>query len=166
MIKLLAPLIFLLMISCDQKPMIADYKVVYKNDRAGNAITGSKNELITSIRAGASIKVGWGFKGENHSIEHLSEPIWIAILDEKEVVVHLDAQVLSKTDWDNLTANYSDSTLLDKEWRVAITTKGEFDAVWYDRKVGEITNRRPQNHTITWFARGHSNDSVPLYLAE
>lgn len=141
-----------------------NYKIVYKNDKEGNTIVGSKEQLIQSIRGGSSIKVGWGVKGKTHSIEHLSEPIWIAVLDEKEVIAHLDAQILSKTEWDDLTANYSDSTLLHQEWRVVLTTKGEFDAVWYDRKEGKISKRRPQNHTITWFAKDGLNNSPPLYM--
>ena len=95
---------------------------------------GSKTELIKYIRGDAEIKIGLGVKGESHSIEHLSEPIWIAILDESEVNAHLDAQVLSKIDWNNLSANYADSALLNQEWRVVITTNGEFDASWFDKK--------------------------------
>ena len=74
-------------------------------------------------------------------------------------------QTLSKTDWKNLTANYSDSTLAKSEWRVAITTKGEFDAIWYDRQSHQITKRRPQKHVITWFIKDVDNKIIaePLF---
>ena len=151
-----------LFVSCKSENRNSNYRIVYKNDNSGNTLKGSKEELIKFIRGGADIKIGWGAKGKSHRIEHLSEPIWIAVLDETEVIAHLDAQVLSKTDWDNLSANYADSTLLNQEWRVVITTKGEFDAVWYDRKNANVIKRRPQNHTISWFAKGNSNKE-PLF---
>lgn len=162
---MLIMLSFLLVISCKSETDISSFNIVYKNDKEGNAITGSKDDLINCIRGGSEIKIGWGVKGENHSIEHLSVPIWIAVLDESEIIAHLDAQVLSKMDWDNLSANYADSTLLDQEWRVVITSKGEFDAVWYDRKNGNVIKRRPQNHIISWFAKGTVKNR-PLFSKE
>ncbi len=152
--RFLIPFIVVLLISCQSENKYAEYQIVYKNDKEGNTLIGSKEELIKYIRGGAEIKIGWGTKGKSHSVEHLSEPIWIAILDESEVIAHLDAQILSKIDWDNLSANYKDSTLVNQEWRVVVTTKGEFDAVWSDRKNRNIIKRTPQNHTMSWFAKG------------
>lgn len=163
--RLFLILIIPLLISCKSETKNSHYQIVYKNNKEGNILKGSKEELIKHIRGGAEIKIGWGAKGDTHSIEHLSEPIWIAVLDETEVVAHLNPQVLSKTDWNTLSANYADSTLLNQEWRVVITTKGEFDAVWYDRKNHVIIKRRPQNHTISWFAKGEVNNK-PLFSTE
>jgi len=160
-------LLFLLFtISCNQIQQDSNYQIIYKNDKEGNTLLGSKSELINVIRGGGSIKIGWGVKGKNHTIEHLSEPIWLAVLDESEVIAHLDGQILSKVDWENLTANYSDSTRLSQEWRVVITTKGEFDAVWYDRNLGKVVRRSPQNHTLTWFAKDNLDSNKPLFLQE
>lgn len=156
--------IIILLLSCQPEPANLNYQIVYKCDKDGNKLIGSKQELINSIRGGAELKIGWGGKGEKHSIEHLSEPIWIAILDESEVIAHLDPQVLSKINWDNLSADYADSTLLNQEWRVVVTTKSEFDAVWYDRNTGKVVQRRPQNHIITWFAQNGIADSKPLFM--
>lgn len=151
-------------ISCTSKVKESGYDIVYKNDKNGKTLMGSKQELIRQIRGGADIKIGWGGKGKNHSIEHLSAPIWIAILDETEVVAHLDPQILSKTDWENLTSSYADSTLLNQEWRVALTTKGEFDAVWITKAEGTLIKRVPQNHTMTWFAKDGATNSTPFFL--
>lgn len=151
---------------CQSPLTTQDYHVVYKNDKEGNTVSGSKSELINYIRAGASIKVGWGVKTEKHSIEHIAEPIWIAVLDESEVIAHLDPQVLSKTDWTTLSANYADSSLLRQEWRVALTTKGSFDAVWIDQVNRKVTQRRPQNHTMTWFVKGTVRKVDPLFFTD
>lgn len=149
--------------SCGYNEGSNEWNIIYKNDKEGNVLIGSKTELINAIRQGQDIKIGWGAKGENHSIEHLGDPIWLAILDEKEVIAHLEPQVLSLIDWENSTANYVDATLIQSEWRVVITSKGEFDAVWYDRRGDSVTKRIPQNHVISWFSKSGANKASPLF---
>ncbi len=158
-------LITIILFSCQIKDPGSNWSIAYKNDKTGNVLLGSKQQLTNVIRKGASIKIGWGGKGKLHQIEHISEPIWIAILDEKEVVAHLEPQVFSGTDWDALTANYADSALVKSEWRVVITTKGEFDAVWYGRQDFRVTKHRPQKHVISWFVKDVDNSAIsePLF---
>ena len=156
-------LVFILSFSCTSSSS-HEYKVVFKNDRNGNTLLGSKEDLISHIRSGSSIKVGWGSKGKTRSIEHLSEPIWIAVLNEQEVTVQLSPIYLGTVDWDNLSSNFSDSTKINEEWRVVITTKGEFDAVWYDKYEGKMIKRVPQRHPMTWYAKGEITSTQPYYL--
>ena len=143
-----------------------EWEIAYKNDKDGNALVGSKQELINAIRLGVPVKIAWGGKGSKHSIEHISEPIWIAILDEKEVIAHLEPQVLSVIDWDSLSAKYSDSSKLKEEWRVVISTKGEFDAIWYDKKENRQIKRIPQNHTISWFVKNSTEAQANPFFEE
>ena len=144
------------------------WTLVFQHDKEGTPVAGSKEKLLSAIRNGYSIRVGWGWKGEQRSIEHLSEPIWLAILSEAEVMAHLDPQILSGIDWDIPTANYADTTLLKQEWRVVLTTEGKFDAVWTDKFTGEIIRRVPQNHPMSWFAEIPTSDKEgkPLFLTE
>lgn len=160
--------LFCLFAGCAPSSQTSTYQLVYKNDKEGNTVSGSKEALINAIRLGASIKIGWGSQGKAHTIEHLSEPVWIAVVDEKEVVAHLDPQVFSQIDWDNLTATYTDSLSVINEWRVAITTKGEFDAIWYDRKEHTIVLRRPQRHIMSWYVKDVdlSKSALPLFSLE
>ena len=142
------------MVSCGtQGPRNSKWQVAYKHDGDGKALAGSKEQLFAAIRAGKTVRIGWGWYNQERdlSIEHLADPIWLAILDQKEVIAHLEPQVLSAIDWDSGTANYADSALLHQEWRVVINTTGSFDAVWYNRKEGVLTRRVPQKHILTWF---------------
>ena len=152
--------------SCTQnyKQSYVNWSVSYKNDKQGKTLVGSKKQLIQAIRQGASVKIGWGGKGKNHSIEHLAEPIWIAVLDENEVIAHLAPQVLSTTNWEDLSANYEDGSLAENEWRVVITTKGEFDAIWINRNSHKVIKRIPQSHIVTWFVDGIDKNKIPLPL--
>ena len=152
--------------SCS-KPISQDaYHVVFKNDKDGKALFGSKEELIKHIRSGSSIRVGWGSKGKTRGIEHLAEPIWISVLNEQEVSVQLHAHYSGSVDWENLSSSFEDSSLVNIEWRVILSTKGEFDAVWYDKYKGELVRRVPQRHPMTWFVKGKIEKGTPLYLNE
>ena len=162
--KLLFYFAIILLFSCSgNQPQQNKWRIVLKTDKNGTVLKGSKLELINAIRNGQDLKIGWGGKREDLSIEHLSTPIWLAILSEKEVMAHLDPQVLSAIDWDSLNANYEDASLLQKEWRVVLTTKGDFDAVWYDKKADTLIRRWPQKHIMTWFANGSQEEAVPLF---
>ena len=151
----LITLLFVLLSSCYSGNPGQDeqWKIAYKHDGDGNALVGSKELLFSAIRSGKTVRIGWGWYNEARelSIEHLADPIWLAIIDQKEVIAHLEPQVLSGIDWQSGTASYADSALMDQEWRVVINTNGSFDAVWYNRKVGEISRRAPQKHILTWF---------------
>lgn len=151
--------IFMLLyfVSCDQsQEPSSEWTIALRTTKTGEVVKGSKQELITAIRNGADIKIGWGNRGKQHTIEHLSEPIWLAVLDEKEVVASLHPQSLAQTDWDKLESHYSNSNTLHEEWRVSITTKGSFDAIWYDRRGDSLIKRVPQNHAMTWFVKYNS----------
>ena len=160
---IIAVVVFL--VSCSSPNNQKHYRVVLKHDENGTTIQGSKEDLISYIRGGAEIRIGWGVEGKTHTIEHLSDPIWLSVLDGSEVIAHLDPQVLSQVDWTNLSANYSDTSSIHQLWRVVLTTKGEFDAIWYDQKSNELVKRIPQQKTMLWFARGIKNDAT-LYSKE
>lgn len=164
------PAIFGLLLGCQYRPTqnagtALKWRAVYKNDQHGNALAGNKTDLVRAIRSGSTLKVGWGWQKDDKSMEHLSEPIWHLVLNDEEVIVHLDPQVLSYTVWDSLSANYADSSLLDLEWRVVLSTKGEFDAVWYNRRDHKVAKRMPQRHIMTWYVQQDhfDHEPVPLY---
>ncbi len=161
--KLYIILIVALFISCQQAKTDNDWKIIYKNDKEGNTLLGSKQNVIDAIRNGADIKIGWGFQGKRHTIEHLSTPIWLAVLDGKEVTARLDPHISGTVDWENLTSTFKDTSKLKEEWRVIITTKGEFDAIWYDRKNDTLIKRVPQNHIMTWFSKNKKEKPKPLF---
>lgn len=162
--KMLLFCLVVLLSSCVKQQPSNDWQIVLKTDRDGGVLKGSKKDLMNAIRNGQDLKIGWGSKREDLSIEHLSVPIWLAILSEKEVMAHLDPQVLSNIDWDSLNVNYKDSDKLQQEWRVVLSTKSNFDAVWYDKKADTLIRRWPQKHIMTWFAKGPSDKkAVPLF---
>ncbi len=158
--------ISLLIFGSCQQTTCNNWHIGLKTDKNGQVLEGSKEHLIKALRSGADLKVGWGWKYKDKSLEHIAEPSWIGILNEKEVYVYLDPQVLSGLSWEDLTANFADSSLVSQEWRVAINSNGSFDAVWIDRNNHEVTRRLPQNHTMTWWVNQPVNEDVKPYFLE
>lgn len=140
-----------------------EWTVALKHDREGTAITGSSDALISAIRRGADVKINWGWKDENRSLEHTAEPIWLAIINDQTVMAQLHPQVLARLDFEVADAAFGDDVSLGQEWRVTITSDGKFDAVWIDRKTLEVSRRLPQRHILTWYVRGGGGPDVPMY---
>ncbi len=89
--KILALSIFALSMiglsSCTQQHE-SGWELVYKNDADGNALYGSKEELINAVRAGNPIRIGFGFRSRRDSsrtIEHVSDAEFLTILDGEHV---------------------------------------------------------------------------------
>lgn len=155
-IKYFISLCVLITSACSTRDASDSYRVVLRTDEDGNVLLGSKKALIQEIRSGADLKVGWGAKREKRSIEHLSIPIWISIQSEEEVSVLLDPHYVTT----------SDTSKINQEWRVTMSTTGDFEAVWYDKYAGEMVRSVPQRHPMVWYVRGGSKYKKPLYLEE
>jgi len=162
--QLVAGMLLMTMSSCIKNNPSNTWEIALKTNKTGEPVEGSKAKLIKAIRNGKAVKIGWGSKGKTHSIEHLSEPIWLAILDEQEVTAKLHRQLSGTVDWDNLSANHSNTDVLHEEWRVILTTKGSFDAIWYDRRGDTLIRRVPQQHPMTWFVSSNGIDgNTPFF---
>lgn len=127
---------------------------LYKNDTDGTSIAGSKEALLAAIRAGQPIHLAWGAStvrdGQTKSVEHLATPVFITIIDGKEVVVQLPEHIAQRSYWYPDRALFDDNAIM---WRGLMSTTGTFDAIWVNRATGEVTRRSPQRAAITWFAR-------------
>ncbi len=73
----------------------------------------------------------------------------MAVLNDKEVIAHLDLQVFVNIDWNKLLVAYENENMLDIQWRVVLTTSESFYAFWYNKKANSVVRRVPQNHETT-----------------
>lgn len=144
------------------------WRMVYKNDREGNPVAGSMDDLISGIRNGYSIRVGWGWEREHGDstlrLEHMAEPLFLSLIQEKDVSVVIDAHPLL----DNYIG-------IDQQkfregghiWQTVLTTRGTFNAKVYDRGTGELIRDMPQRQRMTWFVeypqKSETTTSTTLY---
>ncbi|MEM8895028.1 MAG: hypothetical protein AAGC88_10655 [Bacteroidota bacterium] len=65
------------------------WRMVFRNDAAGNTTFGDKAELIEAVRLGYPVRIGWG----GSVVEHVAEAEFLTILDGQEVFGQINAIV-------------------------------------------------------------------------
>lgn len=157
----------MLLFSCKHKVASnGGWKAVYKHDENGNRISGSLDSLIAGIRGGYEVRVGWGWEkalGDSIArLEHMAEPLFLSIIQEKDVSVVIDPHPLLSS-----YLKLGDQTMRDEYviWQCVLTTKGEFNAKIFDGATGELVRDYPQTHRMTWFLEYPDKRSKtgPLY---
>jgi hypothetical protein len=130
------------------------WQLVYRHDADGRRIAGDEAELIAAIRRGAPVRFAWGVTvvtgdGRAISVEHVAEPVFLTIVNESDVVVHLPEHIAQKAYGDMSGAVFDSAAVM---WRGLMTTEGAFDAVWVNRATGEEIRRYAQRVGLSWFA--------------
>lgn len=130
------------------------WTAVYKNGTHGEDLSGSKEQLLNAIRAGKDMRIGWGLmrevNGNKKSIEHVTSPVFITIVDESEVVAQLPEHLAQKNYWNINKAEFDHAAVM---WRGLISTTGSFDAIWVNRATGEEVRRSPQRGAFNWYVQ-------------
>ena len=136
------------------------WKAVYKHDENGEQIKGSLDSLIAGIRSGYSVRVGWGWEKEIGDsivrLEHMATPIFLTILQEKEVSVVIDAHPLLQSYIELGSQRFREG---GHTWQCVLTTKGTFNAQVHHRATGELIRDWPQRQRMTWFLDYPCNNS-------
>lgn len=137
------------------------WKAVYKHDKNGNPVSGSIDSLITGIRNGYNLRVGWGVKVEREdtviTIEHMAEPLFLTILQESEVSIVIDAHPLLESYWRIEAQQFREGGHI---WQCVMNTTGTFNARVFNRSTGELVRDMPQQHRMTWFLQ-YPGNSIP-----
>jgi hypothetical protein len=142
----------------------AGWHLVYGVDSMGVRTFGDKAELLSALRAGLPVRVGWGTTsklkdGTTGGVEHVAEAAFVTI-HQGEVFAQLPPLIPQ-----NATAG---------EPSISFRIRGDFshDTHWYlmldttGRLLGFSTDRRPQTiRTATyWYVEGtHRDGPARLY---
>ena len=102
-----------------------DWDVALRINKKAEVVEGSKAKLINAIRQGCDVKIAWGWNNGEKSMEHISEPIWTAILNEEDVLFHIDPQVFGEVDWNSLIGSF----------------EGKMEAILYELEQDTISSQ-------------------------
>ncbi len=78
----------------------------------------------------------------------MSEPLFLTIIQEKNVSVVIDAHPLLQSYIDIDSQRFGIGGHI---WQCVLTTKGSFNAQVHNRSTGELIRDWPQKHKMTWF---------------
>ena len=151
-------IIFMSFVSCgylqqkQEEPEQSGWTAVFKNGEDGIPIEGNIDSLIYGIRNGYDVRVGWGWENQIGDslvrLEHMAKPLYISIIQEKNVSAIIDPHPLLTSYFDISKQKFREG---GHSWQCVLTTRGEFNAQVYDRSTGELLRDWPQKQVITWF---------------
>jgi len=128
------------------------WTAVYSHDENGKGTFGDKQNLIKDLRKGYSLRVSWSWTrqvGDSLvTLEHFADPIFVTIIQEKNVSAIINPHPLLKSYLDISQQQFDKPT---NTWQCILTTKGTFNAVVYSQSTGEIIKDWPQRHKMTWY---------------
>lgn len=138
--------------ACQQRHSLPQQDVgwtlVYKHDKEGNAIFGTKEKLIQAIQNGLPVKVGYGWEvNEERSLEHLTEAQFLTILKiESQHDVFAQIPPIMRQDPFKKNDSVAIKMVPEFSWRTTIGTNGISSNVmvnvFKDSLNGSNTNRR------------------------
>lgn len=128
------------------------WKSVYSHDENGKSISGNIENLFDGLRKGYSLKIGWSWTrqiGDSMvTLEHIAEPIFVTIIQKKNVSAIINAHPLLKS---YIDINKQEFDNPENIWQCVLTTQGTFNAMVFKKSTGEKTKDWPQRHQMTWF---------------
>ncbi len=159
---LLAILIALTFICCTQdrnkhekKIIINEWKLVYKNDKDGNKILGDIDKLISNVRKGNPIKIGWASRRRNDTtktVEHIVDAEFLTIANGSHVFAQIKPFLAQRPD---LTSDTLNMTLLPVESNWVIGTNGMISSINIDYSKDTIRSFPPKlfGYGLSWFSK-------------
>lgn len=144
-------IIFLLISSCGFAQ--ENWELVYENDRDGNTVTGSLDELISSIRNGKNIRIYFKMgraKQPEVFVEHTALAKFTTVMNSPNgqyVTAQIDPIV-------GQVPNYEDGQVQLKEnleWSLIASSSGTNDTMTRNVITGEIVDHRLVRWGTKWF---------------
>jgi hypothetical protein len=135
-----------------EKAKPAGWTAVYAHDENGTPTSGNIKQLLEGLRKGYSVKVGWSWTRQiadsSLTLEHFAEPIFVTIIQQKNVSVIIEPHPLLKS-YISISQQEFDNPA--NIWQCVLTTTGSFNAMVYSRATGEAVKNWPQKHKMVWY---------------
>ena len=146
----------------------AGWQAVYQHDENGKPLQGSVEDLITAVRNGYNIRIGWGWQrtlGDSLvRLEHVAYPVFVSVIQERHVSAVIEPHPLLKSYIDVKLQQFREG---GHWWHCVLTTQGSFQAQVYHRESGVLLHDWPQRQRMTWFVEypsKRSRKTKPLFL--
>jgi len=128
-----------------------EWTLIYVNDENGRRIEGDLAKLISLVRKGQPIRIGWTIENSTNKslrVEHVADAAFITVMSDSVLFAQISPIV-------GQSPRIKDKFItLDEnlEWSFIGSTAGNHDAMFTNKKTGEILNHSPFKCAIRWFA--------------
>lgn len=144
------------------------WELVYRNDKEGKPIYGSKEDLMEAVRHGCPIRVGWASRRKSDStksVEHISDATFTTIANQREVFVQITPFLAQRPD---LNSDTLSMTLIPSESSWILGTNGLISSISKDFRKDTVFTSDPKlfGYGLSWFVhkRDGSLEKVNLPL--
>ena len=172
--SLLGILIALVFIGCTQNEKkiekittVDEWELVYKNDRNGNKVFGDKAKLISYVRKGNPIKIGWASRRRNDTtktVEHIVDAEFLTIANGSQVFAQIKPFLAQRPD---LTSDTLSMTLLPVQSNWVLGTNGMINSLNINLSTDSVQTYKPKPFGLglSWFTKSsHAlKKEIPLW---
>ena len=143
----------LLIVSCNDNKN-SKWQLIYKNDKDGKVISGTKESLLKAIRNGEEIRIGWESRrvsDTTKSVEHFADAKFLTISNGEEVFAQIDPIIGQHPDLDGdtLSINFRENF----QWSILVGTNGFSDRLNIDVLKDSVTGHRNRPTKVSWFVK-------------
>ncbi|MEN0048222.1 MAG: hypothetical protein AAF806_14265 [Bacteroidota bacterium] len=130
----------------------ATWKIIYRNDKDGNTISGNKNDLLNAARRGYPIRIGFGSRrvsDTTKSVEHITDASFLTITNDNELFAQITPIIGQNPnlDQDSLGVVFRENL----SWTIVVGTTGFSDRLMIDRFQDTVVGHRNLSTSVSWF---------------
>ena len=128
------------------------WKIVYRNDKYGNTVSGNKTDLLNAARLGYPIRIGFGGRRTSDttkSVEHLADATFLTITNGNDLFAQI-APIIGQNpnlDSDSLGVVFRENL----SWTIVVGTTGFSDRLMIDRFQDKVVGHRTRPTEVSWF---------------
>lgn len=128
-----------------------EWSLVYANDENGKKTEGDLTKLISLVRKGQPIRIGWTIESSTNKslkVEHIADAAFITVMSDSIVFAQITPIIGQSPSIKDKFVALGENL----EWSFIGSTTGNHDAMFTNKKTGEISNHKPFRCSIRWFA--------------
>lgn len=132
-----------------------EWKLVYRNDKNGKPVFGNKDKLISIVRKGYPIKIGWASRRRSDStksVEHVIDAQFLTIANGSEIFAQAKPFLAQRPD---LTSDTLSMNLLPIQSNWILGTNGTISSVNinYSEDTIKTDYSKSFGYGLSWFAK-------------
>ena len=143
-------LLFTLILCLGTVLQAQEWKLIYENDKDGNAVTGELEDLIQAVRDGQSIRIAWWAQHPTRSeikVEHLTDASFMTIMGDSIVFTQIRPITGQVPDFTTSKITLKENL----EWVFIGGTNGKMDYITRNTISGEIIDHGESQRPFKWY---------------
>ena len=127
-----------------------NWQLIYENDAAGKTVQGALETLLTAVRAGKEIRIGWSSQRPDNpkiKVEHMANAKFLTIMSDAIVFAQIDPII-------GQTPQFEQQEVILKEnleWSMIAGSNGKSDSIMRNTASGKIEGHNKRPRGIKWF---------------